>query len=320
MRHTPELELDRALSGWPVEDPTVADLSDLASRVQHWLGAEPPPARRQRALFTGGVVAAHRARPSRALKFAMAAAALLITLGWVSGNALPGDTLYPVRNVLEKVGLAQSALEEIDELTDRARIKVESAESTLDERPALAERLAGDAISDLNDATRLLAEVGEQTDRRSALIAGLELRATRVIERALDALKTGNLPGAKVENNAGNNEGRRRDSESDGANNDDEPNGGNHGGRDGLASADDGPNTNDDTNDDDASEGQDRATATGDDDDDGGAASDQDGDDADEPDAGGVNNNDNDTGDGDDAEEIEADDHDVAESDEENVD
>jgi hypothetical protein len=180
------------------------------------------------------------------------------------------------------VGLAQSAVEQIDQLIDTASTKVESGESALDDRPALAQRLAGDAINDLNDATRLLGEVSEQTGRRAALIAGLELRAARVIERALDALGTGDLPGAKMENIGDNDEGRRRDSDSDVASgvNDDGSGGGNSGGgrtSGGNDNGDDGPNTNED----DANEGQ-QDDAMGDDKDDGGAVSARDGDDPEE--------------------------------------
>jgi hypothetical protein len=330
MRHTPELELDRALElGWPVEDPTVADLNDLASRVEHWLTCEPPPARQERALFAAGVVGARRARPSRAFKPAIVAAALLVTLGWVGRDALPGETLYPVRQVLGSVGLAPSMLEEIDKRIVTARAKVESAESALDNRPALAERLARNVISDLNDATRLLGEVGEQTGRRPALIAGLELRAARVIEQALDALGIADLSGAKVESNGRIDDRRERASESNESDDadDDGPNGGNakddDGPNAGNDSDDDGPNGGDDSdddgpesNEDDANEGQDQDDATGDGKDDGATVSDRDGDDPDEPEVGDAN----DTGDGDGVEDIDPNDLDDAEPDQEAVD
>jgi hypothetical protein len=324
MRQTLDLELDRALeSGRPADDPTVADLSDFASQMRLAFAAEPPPARGERALFTTGA-GALRHRPARVLRSAMAAAALLVTLGWLGSDALPGDTLYPVRQVLGKVGLAPSALEEIDERIGAARDKVKSAESALKDQPALAERLARAAINDLNDARRLLGEVGEPS-RQAALIAGLELRAARVIERALGALGTEDLPGAAVEDKGETEEGRRRSSQSDDEGNSDDRgdddviaggNGTNRGNNTGSDGGDDGP----DADEDDANQGQDKDDAT--DDDKGGgvtAGSDQDRDDPDEPEPGDADGNQNDPQNDNDPEDIDSSDADVAEA-EENAD
>ncbi|MGH2729824.1 MAG: hypothetical protein ACRDJI_04365 [Actinomycetota bacterium] len=181
MRRKPELGLDRALeSESPATDPELADLVDIASRLRRSLAVQTPPsAARQRTLFASGA-GAHRPRPSRLLVPAVAAATLVAALGWLSRDALPGDTLYRVREVLQEVGLARSPLDEIDAHIRDARAALNAAEKTLDEDSEQAEKLGFAALGDLYEAESLLDEVSGAGDRESE-ISDLEARAARVI-------------------------------------------------------------------------------------------------------------------------------------------
>jgi hypothetical protein len=149
--------LQRALDGQPVDDPGIASLvtiardvaaldtrgldprADFVEELRHLLlevpaGAAGPPERRDPAVLRFG----------RRARMLLAAAAVLLVLagavGAISRSALPGDRLYPVKQVLDRVvielhreplGLGRAYL-------DQAREHVEEAEQLIASRDATA--------------------------------------------------------------------------------------------------------------------------------------------------------------------------------------
>ena len=93
-------------------------------------------------------------RPVPVLRFALPvlAGAALLVMVMLGQGALPGQTLYPVKEALASVGLAPSAVEDIDRRIEAARDYISEAEDILavDAREARSHAL--EAIADLDRA------------------------------------------------------------------------------------------------------------------------------------------------------------------------
>ena len=163
-----ERELDELLgTGRRSPDPAIDPLIGQADEVRKELSVLAPAAGRERALFVQGVGA--RSHPLLPLRFLMPAAAVVAAIAVLAGfgkSAMPGQTLYPVREALASVGLASSAEEEIHRRVDNARAELRTADGLLDDRPAAAQRLILAAIGDLQRARDLSGDLKgeERTD------------------------------------------------------------------------------------------------------------------------------------------------------------
>ena len=175
-------ELDRALSagnGTSGTDPLV----DVARELQAAFDAPSPSSARERALFVEGV-AAQRPRRSWLLLAApaMALGAMFVLFLALAGKALPGDSLYAVREVMGSVGLARPAVSDIREVIDEASRLVTAARRDADEHPARARREAISALGRLGVARELLKNLNHG-GRASLLsdIARIENQATAAL-------------------------------------------------------------------------------------------------------------------------------------------
>ena len=175
-------ELDRALSagnGTSGTDPLV----DVARELRATFDAPPPSSARERALFVEGV-AAQRPRRSWFLLAApaMALGAMFVLFLALAGKALPGDSLYAVREVMGSVGLARPAVSDIREVIDEASRLVTAARRDADEHPARARREAISALGRLGVARELLRNLNHG-GRASLLsdIARIENQATAAL-------------------------------------------------------------------------------------------------------------------------------------------
>jgi hypothetical protein len=251
---SPEKRLDRALSGKPDVHGDLDNLIQTAGEVQRGLEAETPDARRMRAMFVQG--AAARSRPSifRTLSPAIALGLALVVLALAGQQARPGQTLYSVHRVLDRVGLATSAEEEARDLIDGARASIGLAES-LDEDARRSLALAVDALGDLHDASALLEhiEAAEAADL-DLQIEALTDRATAVIADARAVLDEG--AGDSDDDNSGPGSGDSDDDNS-GPGSGDDSDGDSSGPGSGDDSDDDksGPGSGDDSDDDNSGPG-----------------------------------------------------------------
>lgn len=178
-----------------MSDKLEKDLKDMFDEMPE------PDGRRDRAMFVAGV-AARRPPPvwRRALVPATAIFLVLFALSIGSLNASPGQTLYPLRNALSSVGIAQEPVEVVDRVIRRADVSLERAEELLDENEDFsgAQALTRRTLSHLGEANALLEELsGESREERAEEIEDLnddayglleEIREERA-DAAADALK-----------------------------------------------------------------------------------------------------------------------------------
>ncbi len=163
-----------------MSDKLEKDLKDMFDEI-------PKPAdRRDRAMFVAGV-AARRPPPvwRRALVPATAMFLVLFALSIGSLEAAPGQTLYPLRNALSSVGLAQQPVEVVDRVIRRAEVSLERAEELLDENQdfAGAEAMTRRTLSHLGEANGLLKELsGEAREERAEEIEDLNDDAFKLLE------------------------------------------------------------------------------------------------------------------------------------------
>ena len=148
-----------------MSDELEKDLKEMFDEI-------PKPAdRRDRAMFVAGV-AARRPQPiwRRALVPAMAMFLVLFALSIGSLEAAPGQTLYPLRNALSSVGLAEQPVEVVDRVIRRAEVSLERAEELLDENQdfAGAEAMTRQTLNHLGEANGS----AERAQRRSPRGAG----------------------------------------------------------------------------------------------------------------------------------------------------
>ncbi len=163
-----------------MSDELEKDLKEMFDEI-------PKPAdRRDRAMFVAGV-AARRPQPiwRRALVPAMAMFLVLFALSIGSLEAAPGQTLYPLRNALSSVGLAEQPVEVVDRVIRRAEASLERAEELLDENQdfAGAEAMTRQTINHLSEANSLLKELsGEAREERAEEITDLNDDAYKLLE------------------------------------------------------------------------------------------------------------------------------------------
>ncbi|MFP5351848.1 MAG: hypothetical protein ACLGIB_04715 [Actinomycetota bacterium] len=188
----PDRDLDRALAGRSDPDEALAGLVETARVLTQAFDVEPEPALRERALFAAGVAARRRSGFPLVRLFAPVAAGLglLAALGFASGTAMPGDVLYPVRKVLQDVGLNEGLLTEALARMDRAGALLDEAEDLPRTRRERATGLAVRAIQELSPVGDLLEEAdlgSEELARHRARLATLIERATSLIAATEEA-------------------------------------------------------------------------------------------------------------------------------------
>lgn len=171
-------------------DLTAEELADLARRLEAALEVEAPDARSQKALFVAGAGArARRSSWTAALVPATAAVAVLIALAVVSRSAVPGQALFPVRQALDRVGLAPSTTGEVRGLLDDAERLVTGAEGAVASAPTDAQELALRARATLEKAEELVDEMdGERADAFDREIDALDDRADDAYDAADDTI------------------------------------------------------------------------------------------------------------------------------------
>ena len=165
-------ELERALRGERVEDPDVARLAETAGELRQQLEAEPPRDAMARALFVEAVATRKRERPLvRFLVPAMTLMAGLVFLGMAGRGALPGDSLYGVREGLQAVGFAESLEGDVDDLITSAAAAIRKAETLEESEPIEARNLAADGLADLKLAEGYVDELSEDArdDKRDRI-------------------------------------------------------------------------------------------------------------------------------------------------------
>jgi hypothetical protein len=183
-------DLDSALGG---AEPTyeVEDLVEVAARLEERMDVDAPAAGRERALFTRGVGLRRKGfNPLRVVSPALAVVGLVAIVAFVGGRALPGETLYPVREALGSVGLANLPEEEFqDHIDDAERRLTQSADALGSDELGRAESLALRAMIELEGARGLIeeldrsnrAEAAAEVDRlfgeaRNLITSSVELR------------------------------------------------------------------------------------------------------------------------------------------------
>ena len=247
-----ERRLDRALREQAGDDPEIASLVEVARDLERTFSVDTASKARERAMFVAGV-GARRRGPHIARFLVPALAVLLIIMVGLAGRvALPGDTLYPVRQALQKVGLATSAWEAIDADIARATRHIDAAETALAAGDLVAAEQSADvAITRLGRALERIETIdGAGKSDRTLLIHTLRDRAEEVVaavERAEDRpdpADRGLEPGRKGDDDDDDDGGDDDDDDGD-ATDDDDDNAGPGGGDDDNS----GPGGGDDNND-----------------------------------------------------------------------
>jgi hypothetical protein len=184
-----ERELDRVLaSSTRSDDAEIEDLARTADDLTRSLAAAPPAATGERALFIEAVAARHRSMSSSLLVPGMAVVGFMLVIAIMGRGAVPGEALYPVRNVLRSAGLANAPVEVLETRLEAAETLVDRAEDALDRSaPEAAEDLAAAALQKLGEVGALIGEL-EADDRADFAeeIAELQEEALIVIRLASD--------------------------------------------------------------------------------------------------------------------------------------
>lgn len=118
--------------------------------------------------------------------------AFLAGLGFASRSALPGDLFYPVRRVLQEIGIAEPTMSDVDRLVTQARAEVDTAEAAALNADDRYEALdpAVDAMQILQSAREYIEQVPPPDKAiRYARIEGLERKASEVIAERRDILR-----------------------------------------------------------------------------------------------------------------------------------
>ena len=161
-------DLDAALEGAEPTDE-VETLVEMAAQVEDEMDVDAPTASRERALFTRGVGLRKKGfNPLRVVSPALAVVGLVAIIAFIGGRALPGETLYPVREALDSVGLANLPEEEFqDHIDDADRLLSQSALALGSDEPGRAETLALRAMIELENARGLIDEL-DRSNRGAA--------------------------------------------------------------------------------------------------------------------------------------------------------
>jgi hypothetical protein len=240
-------DLDAALEGAkPTQE--VEPLVEVAARLEERMDVDAPAGARERALFTRGVGLRRKGfNPLRVVSPALAVVGLVAIIAVIGGRALPGETLYPVREALDSVGLANLPEEEFEEHTDDAgRLLTQAVVALGNDEPGRAESLALRAMIELEEVRGLLEELARSNRGDAAA------EVDRLLGRARNLITTAALT---IEGDDDDNSGPASgDDDSSGPGSGDEDNSGPGSGDDdnnGPGSGDDdnsGPGSGDDDN------------------------------------------------------------------------
>lgn len=245
-----EKELEKALAGSDRSgDPEIDSLVDSADDIARHFAVPTPDHPRARALFIEGVGARKRSVMSSLLVPAMAAAALLVFIAVMGRSALPGESLYPVRNVLRSAGLATAPTNELQQQLEEAELLVNRAQTAWERGSDDYERLAATALMTLGRAEGYLGDVADP-DRLSFQATIVELRT-----RAVTLIRLGGTL-LEVDGDGGNGGSDDSDDDNSGSGSSSDSDDDNSGsGSDGSGSDDDnsGPGSGSDDSDDDSS-------------------------------------------------------------------
>ena len=183
MTERSEDALDRVIeSGAGPGDAEFENLARTAAELQEAFSVEAPRAADVQAMFVEGVAAATARPPYRRLIGGFAVAGIvLLAVVIASRDALPGHTLYSVRQALDSVGLADSPAREAARRLDKAASLIGAAEAMPPSERA--QILAVDAIGELGVVRELAEGIGsdEAATEVIARAARLEQRAARII-------------------------------------------------------------------------------------------------------------------------------------------
>lgn len=136
-------ELDRALGGAALPtDEELAALFEMGQQIRGAYSSFTPEHHAQRVMFVQAVADRSRATWSRFVAPAAVTAALLFGVLFIGRTALPGETFYPVREVLRTVGLAPASTEEVERFFTIADRLLDRAEAVSTRSPEASERLA----------------------------------------------------------------------------------------------------------------------------------------------------------------------------------
>ena len=125
-----EKDLARALDGFEkTGDAELDSMIDFADELTERLAVPTPSHPVGRAMFVEGVAGRKRSFVSSLLVPGMAVVALLLVIALFGRSALPGESLYPVRNVLRSAGLASAPNAELQAEIDDARVLLTRARS-----------------------------------------------------------------------------------------------------------------------------------------------------------------------------------------------
>ena len=193
MTKNEERDFDAALRGAHVDDQETSSLAHVARELERVLAVEAPTAPRERAMFVHGVAASgHRSLGAMRLAVPAFALVLLGTLIGVAGRgALPGDALYPVREVLLEVGLAPPAAQLVDARIDSADRLLDRARAQPEQRMGEAHRLALRAIGALASARRLAEEL--DAPARATTLKNVRVLETAASDVIVEAASPGGL-------------------------------------------------------------------------------------------------------------------------------
>jgi hypothetical protein len=142
---------------------------------------------------------------------AFAAAAFAGIIGFLAGSSLPGDTLYPVRDVLGRVGLTHSVKDDVGDRIERATQFLTQAENAFGrEQLPQAEVLAMQALGETYVAEDLLRELDNAADLRDQ-VADLQANASKllddIVEAKLELVAPDNSGPGSVNSGSGSNSG-----------------------------------------------------------------------------------------------------------------
>jgi hypothetical protein len=156
-----EKELARALDGFEkTGDHELDSLVETADALTEGLAVSTPAHPVGRAMFIEGVAARKRSFMSSLVAPGVAVIALLIVIAAFGRSALPGESLYPVRNVLRSAGLASAPNTELQAEIDDARLLLTRARSAYERDQDEGERFVIAALMSLGRAEGFLDDVG----------------------------------------------------------------------------------------------------------------------------------------------------------------
>ena len=200
-----EKELERALTDFErTGDEELDALVDTAEDLTSHFAASVPARPEGRAMFIEGVGARKTSILSSLAVPGLAVVVLLVALAVLGRTALPGESLYPVRNVLRSAGLADAPDEDIQREIDDAALLIGRARVASERELPHAERLAVAALMGLGRAEGYLDEVGT-ADRAlfETRIDSLRVRALALLRVALDEDDRGSDSGSGSDDSGG---------------------------------------------------------------------------------------------------------------------